>query len=166
MAMGVLQDIHNDHSPYQFEPAESLKEHRPFDGAADSRQQQQAYEPKRPVRKPTLYKDFGDYEKYKIKSKWYSAPAPIVNAEPSTSYATFYAPQEPRPFWQRISEMIRSGTHALLFLFYCLSATHTLSSSPLFVCVSLNCAFNCEWLVVWFRIGKLDNLLISSFRCV
>lgn len=105
--MVVLQDIHNDHSPYQFEPAES---HRPYDGAADSRQQQQAYESKRPVRKPVLYKDFGDYEKYKIKSKWYAAPVPAaaVNAEPiGNSYATFYAPQEPRPFWQRIHEMIR-----------------------------------------------------------
>jgi hypothetical protein len=166
--MAALQDIHNDHSPYQFEPAESLKEHRPFDGAADSRQQQQQqqqYEPKRAVRKPVLYKDLGDYEKYKIKSKWYSsAPAPIAvnNAEPM-SYATFYAPQEPRPFWQRISEMIRSGTHALLFSFiYCLIAAQpTLCHHPSFVYVFELCLFNCQCLV-WYWIETLDdNLLIS-----
>lgn len=144
VAWFVLQDIHNDHSPYQFEPAESLKDHRPFDGAADSRQQQQQqqqYELKRAVRKPALYKDFSDYEKYKIKSKWYSAPAQVVNAEPSTSYATFYAPQEPRPFWQRISEMIRSGT---LFIFNAL--TQPTLCHHLFCLFELY-AFNCRCLL-------------------
>jgi len=62
------------------------------------------------VKKPVAYKDFSysDFEKYKVKQKFYSAAAA---PEESMSYATFYAPEDARPFWQRLGQLIRDNVH-------------------------------------------------------
>ncbi|KAF4531409.1 hypothetical protein B566_EDAN009651 [Ephemera danica] len=120
------QDIHNDHSPYPFEPADLLHQqqqqrHDESPLLTDKRYLQ--YELKlRPKKTPA----YAQYEDFYSKPKRYQQQQPqqqynnwnkehrnykyLQPAEYSDqSYASFYSPQDERPFWERFSEIIRAN---------------------------------------------------------
>ncbi|CAB3362828.1 Hypothetical predicted protein [Cloeon dipterum] len=98
-AMDNPQDIHNDHSPYSYEPAYEAA--KPYDLPKFAANKA----PKKTL--PYQFNDDGlDVYKYRYKNKGYK----YVPEQSSGSYATYYSPvDDSRPFWLRFGDLIRDN---------------------------------------------------------
>ncbi|XP_059483427.1 uncharacterized protein LOC132201344 [Neocloeon triangulifer] len=108
------QEIHNDHSPYPYEPAEALHHQRPYEATASPAKSYDLPKPRPPKKTlPYQFNDDGlDVYKYRYKNKGYKY-LPEQTGSPSSlnTYATYYSPLDDssRPFWMRFTELIRDN---------------------------------------------------------